>query len=117
MSPKRIRQRRTKGWRKPEGAVSVTRATKRGNHYRIVPVGRGYAVKDHHDEDWGRYPTIREARARAVQLYRVDVTDIDQGDIPQIQQELAGKDLMCWCPLDQPCHADVLLELANGADS
>lgn len=27
---------------------------------------------------------------------------------------LAGKDLMCWCPLDQPCHADVLLELANG---
>jgi hypothetical protein len=27
---------------------------------------------------------------------------------------LAGKDLMCWCPLDRPCHADVLLELANG---
>lgn len=22
-------------------------------------------------------------------------------------------DLMCFCPLDQPCHADVLLELAN----
>jgi protein gp37 len=28
-------------------------------------------------------------------------------------QELRGKDLACWCPLDQPCHADVLLELAN----
>jgi Domain of unknown function (DUF4326) len=27
--------------------------------------------------------------------------------------ELSGHDLMCWCPLDQPCHADVLLELAN----
>jgi hypothetical protein len=27
--------------------------------------------------------------------------------------ELRGKDLACWCPLDQPCHADVLLELAN----
>lgn len=27
---------------------------------------------------------------------------------------LRGKDLACWCPLDQPCHADVLLELANG---
>lgn len=26
---------------------------------------------------------------------------------------LAGHDLACWCPLDQPCHADVLLELAN----
>ena len=27
--------------------------------------------------------------------------------------ELTGHDLMCFCPLDQPCHADVLLELAN----
>jgi hypothetical protein len=28
-------------------------------------------------------------------------------------EELAGKNLACFCPLDQPCHADVLLELAN----
>jgi hypothetical protein len=28
--------------------------------------------------------------------------------------ELYGKDLCCWCPLDEPCHADVLLEIANG---
>jgi len=27
--------------------------------------------------------------------------------------ELRGKNLACWCALDQPCHADVLLELAN----
>ncbi|MCG7592419.1 DUF4326 domain-containing protein [Mycobacterium sp. PSTR-4-N] len=27
---------------------------------------------------------------------------------------LSGRDFACWCPLDQPCHADVLLELANG---
>jgi hypothetical protein len=27
--------------------------------------------------------------------------------------DLRGRDLACWCPLDQPCHADVLLELAN----
>ncbi|MEV6702708.1 DUF4326 domain-containing protein [Streptomyces sp. NPDC051453] len=26
---------------------------------------------------------------------------------------MAGRDLMCWCPLDEPCHADVFLELAN----
>ena len=26
---------------------------------------------------------------------------------------LRGKNLACWCPLDQPCHADVLLEMAN----
>lgn len=32
-------------------------------------------------------------------------------------QTLRGKNLACWCPLDQPCHADVLLELANVPDS
>lgn len=30
-----------------------------------------------------------------------------------VKQALKGKDLACWCPLDQPCHADVLLESAN----
>lgn len=27
--------------------------------------------------------------------------------------ELRGRDLACWCPPGSPCHADVLLELAN----
>lgn len=27
---------------------------------------------------------------------------------------LAGKNLACWCGPSEPCHADVLLELANG---
>lgn len=27
--------------------------------------------------------------------------------------ELRGKNLACYCPLDKPCHADVLLEMAN----
>lgn len=34
-------------------------------------------------------------------------------DIDEIRAELRGHDLACWCPLDQPCHADVLLEIAN----
>jgi len=29
------------------------------------------------------------------------------------REQLRGKDLACWCGLDQPCHADVLLEIAN----
>jgi len=33
--------------------------------------------------------------------------------IEEIRAELTGKDLACWCPVDQPCHADVLLEIAN----
>ena len=47
-------------------------------------------------------------RAEAVELYRewLANTSIDVS-------ALRGHDLACWCPLDQPCHADVLLELAN----
>lgn len=33
--------------------------------------------------------------------------------VDDVRRELAGRDLVCWCPLDEPCHADVLLELAN----
>lgn len=32
---------------------------------------------------------------------------------PHYLDRLRGKNLACWCPLDQPCHADVLLKLAN----
>lgn len=27
--------------------------------------------------------------------------------------KIAGKNLVCECPLDKACHADVLLEMAN----
>lgn len=33
--------------------------------------------------------------------------------IEEVRAELRGKNLACWCPLEQPCHADVLLEIAN----
>jgi hypothetical protein len=33
--------------------------------------------------------------------------------IHEIQTKLRGKNLACWCRLDMPCHADVLLTIAN----
>jgi hypothetical protein len=53
------------------------------------------------------FPTRAEAQAFAVKRFHVHM--FRQWDLT----ELAGHDLACWCPLDQPCHADVLLELAN----
>lgn len=59
----------------------------------------------------------------AVECYRAYVTGggwpIDwrprnAPTIDEIRAELAGRDLACWCALEAPCHADVLLELANG---
>jgi hypothetical protein len=49
--------------------------------------------------------------AKSVELYRQHVREVF--DPETIRTRLAGKNLACWCPLGQPCHADVLLELAN----
>ena len=58
-----------------------------------------------------------EDRATAVAEYRraleLGHSAFPYGFEDRVREELAGRNLACWCPLDQPCHADVLLELAN----
>lgn len=96
LSPKRIQRKRSKGWRMPEDAVYVGRPTKFGNPYRV---GRNMPASD------------------CVQFYRewLQGKRYNQNTPNALDVEsLRGKDLACWCPLGQPCHADVLLELANG---
>lgn len=87
----------------PENTVSVARPTKWGNPYKIgAAYHRGPAFS-------GRDDTVRDA-ADAVQLFRTWIFNLRSArDV----FELRGKNLACWCPLDEPCHADVLLELAN----
>jgi hypothetical protein len=51
-------------------------------------------------------------RAEAVACYREDLA-ANPELAEAARRELAGWDLACWCPLDLPCHADVLLEVAN----
>lgn len=105
-TPKRIQMHRRKGgWRKDHpDAVIVARK------------GNGPAF----DVFQGRYGNpfpMREdtqAERRAVtDLFRIWLMK-KPAMIGILQAELRGKDLACWCPLDQPCHADVLLEIANG---
>ena len=82
----------------PEGAVYVGRPSKWGNPFRIGQ----------------HYQGIILTREDAIEAYSDWLLYSDASEIllPQIG-ELKGKDLVCWCaPL--PCHADVLLELANG---
>jgi hypothetical protein len=50
------------------------------------------------------------SRENVLQLYRRDAHDRAAAD-PQWLRPLRGHDLACWCALDQPCHADILLEL------
>lgn len=103
--PERIQLSRTKGWRKPAGAVVVSRPSKWGNPFAI---GRDLSFP--FSEMFG--PVVRD-RAHAVEIFR-EYARIRVGYADLARRELADCDLACWCPIGEPCHADVLLELANG---
>ena len=89
---KRIQQKRMKGWRKPPNTVCVSRPSKWGNPFKLEEQGR----------------------ERAVALYRKWLTTGKGKCLPI--EELRGKNLACYCKLADPCHADVLLEIANPLD-
>lgn len=97
--PHRVQLSRKRGWRMPPNTISVARPSIFGNPYR---------VGDHGDAE------------ECVKLFRAMLTDALDGPIgihralvATLLAKARGKNLACWCKLDQPCHADVLLELAN----
>ena len=114
--PKRIQRKRERGWRMPEGAVYVGRPSRWGNPWHVEKVNRSWLDEAAHRHPHsvvdptrrvylGTFASENRARYWAREGFR---RDFDGDPTP-----LRGRDLACWCPLDQPCHADVLLELAN----
>lgn len=120
MTPQRIQRKRTKGAKTPFLAVYVGRPTWFGNPFT-----------PEHYWNAGYAGNLANATEACVQAYREWLTGarfthhwrwpshfldwLDGTRDGRIERlaELRGHDLACWCPLDQPCHADVLLELAN----
>jgi hypothetical protein len=105
--PVRIQLRRTKGWEMPPNTVKVDRTTKWGNPF---VVGETYPiVEEGYSEPIGqsKIASIEDA----VYAFRpwCDEYMAQWGDL----EPLRGKNLACWCAPGSPCHADVLLELAN----
>lgn len=117
-APKRIQLRRTKGWRKPEGAIVVARPSRYGNPFKVERRWDGQFGWVTVATD-GRLTTNErlshaEALLDAVEMFALHGGAMGSHEIGQDDLErLRGHDLACWCPLDQPCHADVLLEWAN----
>ena len=97
MKPAGITRSRQKGWRKPPNTISVSRGSYWGNPYNW---------QDHLDT-----MTEQEAKAHVVAKYRAEILK----DSIRIfkARELKGRNLMCWCKQGEPCHRDVLLEVAN----
>jgi hypothetical protein len=52
---------------------------------------------------------VEHTQAEAVAEFRAELESAPE----DVRRELRGKNLACWCRLDQPCHADVLLRVAN----
>lgn len=118
----RIQRQRAAGWRMPEGAVYVGRPSKWGNPIDLADVGAQFPSLT---EGQVAQSVVRqfEALAQRGEMHLPNWRRVggERGPITwtypsvaEIRAELAGKDLACWCALDMPCHADVLLELANG---
>src|SRR5438094_7919701 len=94
--PKRIQRSRAKGWKMPANAIYVGRPTVWENPYVV-----GSELMN------GETLTAE----KAVALYEQHLADnFSERDI---RHWLHDKDLACWCALDEPCHADVLLRIAN----
>jgi hypothetical protein len=113
--PKRIQRKREKGWRMPPGAVYVGRPTVWGNPFLHAQkhLGLQISLKLYRDMVIGIWnpATITEDHDRqiAYEAFAHWTKRFHGNSFAHIR----GKDLACWCPLDQPCHAAVLLEIAN----
>lgn len=102
----------------PEGAIYVGRPTKWGNPFAVVQMAPVMGLKSA-QPTWAvvggdvivRFDSKDLAVANAVDRFRRWLRQNLTSE--QWLKPLRGHDLACFCPLDQPCHADVLLEIAN----
>ena len=115
--PKRVQLKRTRGWRMPRNTVKVDRSSRWGNPFVIgkVPDPKRLGRKAQR-ELWG---VLVGDRAEAIELFRKWIQGPSEiaAEWRDSVHLLGGQNLACWCPLDGPCHADILLELANGSTS
>lgn len=107
-TPQRIQLSRKKGWKLPPNTVVVSRPGRWGNHWRV---GTKPAVP----KTWMDVFTVA-TRDEAVRNFRLFM-EAHPGVCEEARRELRGKNLGCWCRPGEPCHADVLLAIANSEDA
>ena len=123
MSPKRVQRKRSKGWRMPENTLYVGRGSSWGNQYRVVPQHKSgpFDIYGYYGESRevfvGQSTGIESARGIARDRFRKWLENQTEMYLDGYFRQLRGKNLACWCPIDQPCHADILLELANSGQA
>ena len=97
--PQRVQLKRSAGWKMPANTVKVDRTTRWGNPFTIAECGSAaIAVAQH-----GRWMRGEIGAPGGVEPPARDA----------LRTALGGRNLACWCALNGPCHADLLLILAN----
>lgn len=100
----------------PEGTVYVGRPAAWGNPFDWMEFGRETAVALYRNALIGHWnPSLLDDRSDVVfgWAYLLHTEWRRRMGKRSEADELRGLNLACWCRLDEPCHADVLLELAN----
>ena len=105
MTPQRVQLSRKKGWKMPANTVKVDRTTKWGNPFVVGEHGTRAECVRLFEFMLGGYLCISEINADKQIEYMTMAR--------RAREQLRGKNLACWCPTDAPCHADVLLVMAN----
>ncbi|BBG20717.1 hypothetical protein RVR_P1100 (plasmid) [Actinacidiphila reveromycinica] len=105
MTPARLTCSRKRGSRKPPGARVVDYRTAYGNPFKHdgTPAGRIAAAL--------RFHAFLQERRNPPAEWTNPFPGYPSDE--QIRQQLAGRDVMCWCSPGAPCHADVLIATAN----
>jgi len=112
-TPKRVQMSRQHPWRADNpDAVIVARPSRWGNPFEI---GSTNWIPVDESGQWSKESHPPLTREQAVECFRLTAA-FTAREYPGFYGALAGRDLACWCPLDQPCHADVLLEIANAPE-
>ena len=109
--PERVHLKRERGWRLPPDAVKVDRSTIFGNPFNVERYGREQSIALHRSWITGEMTDkhIMNSYPELIGKHLVSRRKALVSLVPT----LAGKSLACWCPLDCPCHAETLLEIAN----
>lgn len=111
MKPVRIQRNHAQGWRMPADTVYVGRGSRWGNPFRV---GEKVCLQTANKWEWriSRPEHVCTTAAGAVTKFATCL-GLDDCMIAVVRRELKGKNLACWCEPGQPCHADILIEIAN----
>lgn len=111
-APRRIQRKRTKGWKMPPNTIYVGRPSRFGNRFIVSndhPFLEHYSDYRSNVDLWEGWP-LSDAETAVIAFREMQCTETFT---KTARSALRGKNLACWCAVGQPCHADVLLEIAN----